>query len=123
MIEIHSYNPEWPQEFELLRRTLQEILGPLAQRIDHIGSTSVPGLGAKDVIDVQVTVQYLSPQIEQKLTAAGFVHRGELQRPLPSCRLRCLSCLLRPSDLRLPPQVLRATTPQRVRHPCEQEGA
>ena len=55
-IIIHAYNPLWPQEFETIRQSLQEILGELALRIDHIGSTSVPGLGAKDVIDIQITV-------------------------------------------------------------------
>jgi len=47
-------------------------------RIDHIGSTSVPGLGAKDVIDIQVTVQELSPKIIQKMVNAGYEHRGNL---------------------------------------------
>ena len=58
----------WPQEFETIRSSLQEILGGLALRIDHIGSTSVPGLGAKDVIDVQITVQALTPEVRQRLS-------------------------------------------------------
>jgi GrpB-like predicted nucleotidyltransferase (UPF0157 family) len=49
-------------------------LGSLALRIDHIGSTSVPGLGAKDLIDVQITVKELTPEIVSKMTAAGFGH-------------------------------------------------
>jgi GrpB-like predicted nucleotidyltransferase (UPF0157 family) len=72
-IVIDAYNPLWPQEFETIRQSLQEILGGLALRIDHIGSTSVPGLGAKDVIDVQITVEALAPEIGQKLIAAGYV--------------------------------------------------
>src|ERR1044071_5863078 len=78
MIVIQSYNPEWPHEFEVIRATLQDILGPRAIHIDHIGSTSVPGLGAKDVIDVQVTVQELSPKIIQKMVNAGYEHLGNI---------------------------------------------
>ena len=47
----------------------------LALRIDHIGSTSVPGLGAKDVIDIQITVQALTPEVRQKLIEAGYERR------------------------------------------------
>ena len=78
MIVIQSYNPTWPQEFEIIRSHLQDTLGPRAIRIDHIGSTSVPGLGAKDVIDVQITVQELNPKIIQKMVNAGYEHRGNL---------------------------------------------
>jgi GrpB-like predicted nucleotidyltransferase (UPF0157 family) len=48
----------------------------LALRIDHIGSTSVPGLGAKDVIDVQITVKELNNQIRQTLENAGYKYSG-----------------------------------------------
>ena len=71
-ITIVDYRARWPGEFEALRRELLEILGPLALRVDHIGSTSVPGLGAKDVIDVQVTVAALDPEITRRMVAAGY---------------------------------------------------
>jgi len=74
-ITIHPYNPFWPQEFETIRLSLQETLDGLALRIDHIGSTSVPGLGAKDVIDIQITVQALTPEVRRRLVAAGYEHR------------------------------------------------
>lgn len=74
-VVIHDYDPSWAGEFEVIRSSLQEILGPLALRIDHIGSTSVPGLGAKDIIDIQVTVQELVPEIIQRLQAAGYTYR------------------------------------------------
>ncbi len=59
-VRLEPYDPEWPQDFEALRTTLAGALGDLAVRIDHIGSTSVPGLGAKDCIDIQVTVASLA---------------------------------------------------------------
>ena len=80
MIVIEHYNPEWTQEFEPIRAALQDVLGRRAIRIDHIGSTSVPGLGAKDVIDIQITVQELSPKIIQKMTNAGYEHLGNITR-------------------------------------------
>jgi len=55
-IEILPPDPQWPGEFDVVGRRLRDALGDHALRIDHIGSTSVPGLPAKDVIDVQVTV-------------------------------------------------------------------
>jgi GrpB-like predicted nucleotidyltransferase (UPF0157 family) len=70
MIEIRGYRPDWPEEFERLRLRVADVLGGRAVRIDHIGSTSVPGLAAKDVIDVQVTVRQLGDA--EALVAAGF---------------------------------------------------
>jgi GrpB-like predicted nucleotidyltransferase (UPF0157 family) len=72
MIVINDYNPTWPGEFEVLRLSLLEILGSLAMRVDHIGSTSVPGLGAKDIIDIQVTVRELTPEAKQRLVDASY---------------------------------------------------
>ena len=78
MIIIKAYNPEWPKEYETIRAHLQDIFRSRAIRIDHIGSTSVPGLGAKDVIDIQITVQELSPKIIQKMVNAGYEHLGNI---------------------------------------------
>ena len=75
MIEIVEYNPAWPAEFEAICAALHSALGPLALRVDHIGSTAVPGLSAKDVIDVQVTVAALSREVAERLRAAGFEQR------------------------------------------------
>jgi GrpB-like predicted nucleotidyltransferase (UPF0157 family) len=72
VIIISDYNPTWPEEFEVIRASLLEILDSFALRIDHIGSTSVPGLGAKDVIDIQVTVKELAPEIRRRLIEAGY---------------------------------------------------
>lgn len=72
MIVISPYNPQWPAELKIIRAGIAAALGPLALRIDHIGSTSVPGLGAKDVIDVQVTVAELRDEVKQKMIDAGY---------------------------------------------------
>jgi GrpB-like predicted nucleotidyltransferase (UPF0157 family) len=55
-IEVVPYDEEWPKSFELWRRRLAAALGPAALRIEHVGSTAVPGLAAKPVVDLQVSV-------------------------------------------------------------------
>lgn len=65
-------NPTWPTEFQTLAAQLRQALGPLALRIDHIGSTSVPGLAAKDVIDIQITVATLDDRIVTALAPLGY---------------------------------------------------
>ena len=72
MITIHPYKSTWTQEFQEIGTILRKFLGDLAIRIDHIGSTSVPNLDAKDIIDIQVTAESLSSELERALNLAGF---------------------------------------------------
>lgn len=58
-LRIVDYDATWPDRFQEVGAALRQRLGDQALRIDHIGSTAVPGLAAKDVIDVQVTVASL----------------------------------------------------------------
>jgi 16S rRNA processing protein RimM len=55
-IEVVDYDPEWPTRFAAEEVRLKEALGDEAVRIDHVGSTSVPGLAAKPNVDIQVSV-------------------------------------------------------------------
>lgn len=82
-IIIVPYQPTWPNEFQEIRRVLQAALGALALQIDHIGSTSVPGLAAKDIIDIQVTVASLAPAIEQALNQIGYTRLKHLSDHIP----------------------------------------
>jgi GrpB-like predicted nucleotidyltransferase (UPF0157 family) len=70
MILIEPYSERWPEQFQELGSRLRAVLGDRALRIDHIGSTAVPGLAAKPVIDVQVSVARLGDA--QPLLDAGF---------------------------------------------------
>ena len=74
-ISIAPYHAAWPDEFMALGRDLRRALGSLALRIDHIGSTSVPGLAAKDIIDIQVTAAGLEPAVEQAVSGIGYARR------------------------------------------------
>jgi GrpB-like predicted nucleotidyltransferase (UPF0157 family) len=58
-LAVLDYRPEWPAEFDRIAVLLRSVLGPMVVRVDHVGSTSVPGLAAKDCIDVQVIVSAL----------------------------------------------------------------
>ena len=76
---IAAYDPDWPKLFAELGKRLRAELGGEAVRIDHIGSTAVPGLAAKPVIDVQISVESLGaidsfrPGIER----CGFAWRSQ----------------------------------------------
>jgi GrpB-like predicted nucleotidyltransferase (UPF0157 family) len=74
-IAIIPYDERWPDEFAALAAPLWAALGARALRIDHIGSTAVPGLAAKDSIDIQVTVAALDPAVEAALAPLGYTRR------------------------------------------------
>lgn len=80
MITIVPYDTHWPEEFIAVAQPLRTALGTLALRIDHIGSTSVPGLAAKDIIDVQVTVADFdcTSQLISILGSLGYVWASEI---------------------------------------------
>ena len=59
MIKIVPYNCSWPALFEAEAACIRDAMGSHAVRIEHVGSTSVPGLAAKPVIDIQVSVASL----------------------------------------------------------------
>ena len=54
-IEVVDYDPAWPAQFEAWRARLAPALGSAVVRIEHVGSTSVPGLAAKPIVDIQVS--------------------------------------------------------------------
>jgi dephospho-CoA kinase len=75
---LSEWRSEWATDFALLAKELRAALGGLALRIDHIGSTSIPGLCAKDVIDMQVIVDDLDPEaIVGAMETIGFGHRDQ----------------------------------------------
>jgi GrpB-like predicted nucleotidyltransferase (UPF0157 family) len=75
-LEIVAYDPAWPGAFCAERDRIAVALGDLAVRIDHNGSTSVPGLAAKPVIDIQISVRRVQPieEYRGRLTQLGYVH-------------------------------------------------
>ncbi|MEU4575161.1 GrpB family protein [Nonomuraea sp. NPDC023979] len=78
-IEVVDHDPAWQAEFAAIGKTLRGALGDGALRVDHIGSTSVPGLAAKPVIDIQVSVRSLEPLDAYRipLERLGLTHRAD----------------------------------------------
>jgi GrpB-like predicted nucleotidyltransferase (UPF0157 family) len=78
-IEIVRHRSEWALEFKVIAASLRRELGDIATRINQIGSTSVPGLEAKDVIDLQVSVRSLDvvDDARDRFEAAGFQLRHD----------------------------------------------
>jgi GrpB-like predicted nucleotidyltransferase (UPF0157 family) len=79
-VVVVDYDPQWPATFEILSAPLAGALGTLAAAIEHVGSTSVPGLAAKPIIDIDVLLKSTTdlPLVIQRLACIGYVHRGDL---------------------------------------------
>ncbi len=79
IIEVVDYSPMWPIAFEELNSLYQEKLHGLYKTIEHVGSTSVPGLAAKPVLDIDIVVEAGADltTIIQKLSTLGYSHVGD----------------------------------------------
>jgi GrpB-like predicted nucleotidyltransferase (UPF0157 family) len=79
VVEIAQYDPTWPMRFAQLGSELRDALGTTALRIDHIGSTAVPGLAAKPIIDMQVSVAAFQPLDAYRLPLErlGYIFRSD----------------------------------------------
>lgn len=76
IIEIVEYDPRWPDLYAEERARVEAMLDDLAESIEHIGSTSIPGLSAKPIIDILVTVAHsgpVEPYIE-RLGSLGYTY-------------------------------------------------
>jgi GrpB-like predicted nucleotidyltransferase (UPF0157 family) len=86
VIVVVEYDPDWPRRFDELRREYAEAMtaaGVPVAAIEHVGSTSVPGLAAKPVIDCDIVVaERHVPAASAVLTGLGFTPVGELGIPL-----------------------------------------
>lgn len=81
-VEVVDYNPEWAAEYRRLEARVKDVLGDLLERVEHVGSTSVPGLAAKPVVDLYAVVDDGSrPEAIVRLEAVGYAHEGELGVP------------------------------------------
>lgn len=91
-VKVIDYQVTWPAEFAALAGRLRGVTGDVP--IDHVGSTSVPGLPAKDCLDVQIRVRTLEPDL---LPAIGFRLRPEpWNREEVSSGVRCPKLVFAP---------------------------
>jgi GrpB-like predicted nucleotidyltransferase (UPF0157 family) len=79
-ITIAEYDPQWPVTFAAVRHVLAKTLGTLALAIEHVGSTAIPGLAAKPILDLDVVVAYREylPDVIEALSLLGYFHQGDL---------------------------------------------
>jgi GrpB-like predicted nucleotidyltransferase (UPF0157 family) len=73
-VSLHEYDERWPETFEQHRRRIADALSPASVDIEHIGSTSVPGLAAKPIVDIVVAVADITAEEDylDALLAAGY---------------------------------------------------
>ena len=85
-ITISDYDPTWPTQFEQERTRLHTALGSIVTTIEHVGSTAVPGLAAKPIIDMLVGVRSLSEaraRSTEALGGLGYTYMHEYEAWLP----------------------------------------
>jgi len=79
-VVVVPYDEAWKKDFTDITADIREVLGDLALRIEHVGSTSVPGLSAKPVIDIDIVIKDLSvfDDVVAALKTIGYHHEGNL---------------------------------------------
>lgn len=79
-VVVVPYDENWPAEFEHIQKKLIAALGKMAIGIEHVGSTSVAGLWAKPVIDMDVMIRDYGvfPEVVRRLASIGYRHEGDL---------------------------------------------
>jgi GrpB-like predicted nucleotidyltransferase (UPF0157 family) len=79
-IVVVDYDPSWPLMFASLRAPVWEAVRDVALTVEHVGSTAVPGLAAKPIIDIDVIVPTRAeiPAVIDRLATVGYVHQGNL---------------------------------------------
>lgn len=79
-IKVVPYNPEWKTEFEKIKTMINSYIGDLILTVEHVGSTSIEGLSAKPIIDLDVVIDSydILPSIIDRLAIKGFEYEGNL---------------------------------------------
>ncbi len=82
-VEVTPYDPDWPRTFDHIHAAVWPAVQHAAMALEHVGSTAVPGLQAKPIIDACIVVASPRdiPYVVKALAALGYVHRGELGVP------------------------------------------
>jgi GrpB-like predicted nucleotidyltransferase (UPF0157 family) len=82
-VVVVEYDPAWPLAFERLRARVAAALGELCLAVEHVGSTAVPGLPAKPIVDLDAVVPSAAaiPEAVTRLAAIGYTHQGDLGIP------------------------------------------
>ncbi len=77
-IEVVPYNAAWADAFARIRAELLAALGDAALAVEHVGSTSVPGLWAKPIIDIDIVIREgMFDAVAERLNGVGYAHVGD----------------------------------------------
>jgi GrpB-like predicted nucleotidyltransferase (UPF0157 family) len=74
-VRMVDADPTWPARFAAEAARIRAALGPAALRVDHVGSTAVPGLAAKPIIDIQISVAQIQPMDSYRPALEGLGYR------------------------------------------------
>ncbi|MBE6913254.1 MAG: GrpB family protein [Ruminococcaceae bacterium] len=79
-VVVLPYDHKWKSDFETIKKELEAAIGDISLSIEHIGSTSVEGLSAKPIIDIDVVIESreIFDEVTSRLEKAGYIHEGDL---------------------------------------------
>ncbi|MBR2993093.1 MAG: GrpB family protein [Clostridiales bacterium] len=82
-VVVLPYDEAWKKDFEEIKAELMAVLGGLVLSVEHVGSTSVPGLAAKPIIDIDVVIEDTDcfEKVKTALETIGYQHEGDLGIP------------------------------------------
>ena len=82
-VAVLPYDPAWKEAFERIKAPFWERLQTWLSAVEHVGSTSVEGLWAKPIIDLDLVLKEpgFFPQVKQELALLGYFHEGDLGIP------------------------------------------
>ncbi len=85
---IFDYDPQWPLLYEEERKLILDAIGHLILAIEHVGSTAVPGLGAKPIVDIMVGIRNLADAVQciEPLLSIGYEYVPEYEDSIPERR-------------------------------------
>lgn len=84
-ILIVDYNPEWPALYQRERDRILPVINPLVKAVEHVGSTSVPGLGAKPIVDIMVGLydESMLDSTVEPVVALGYTYYKRYEKDMP----------------------------------------
>ena len=79
MLQLETYQHQWKVEFEQLRQVISELLKGISATIEHVGSTAIPGMIAKPILDIDIIPEHKESlaEISKKLERAGYRSKGD----------------------------------------------